>query len=127
VIAGLGIDLVEVARVEQGARRHGRRLLDRLFTPAEIAYCEPLARRYESYAARFAAKEACLKALGTGQRDGISWHDMEVVRDGLGRPELRLSGQAREAATRRGVSTVLLSLSHTRDHATAVVILEAGE
>jgi holo-[acyl-carrier protein] synthase len=125
MIAGIGTDLVEVDRLEQAARRHGRRFLDRVFTPAEISYCDALARPYESYAARFAAKEAFLKALGTGQRDGIGWHHMEVARDRAGRPELVLTGPAREAAGRQGVAAVFLSLSHTRHHATAVVVLEA--
>jgi holo-[acyl-carrier protein] synthase len=126
MIVGVGIDLVEVSRMEKGTRRHGGRFLARLFTPAEVAHCDALARPFESYAARFAAKEAFLKALGAGSRDGICWHDMEVAREGRGPPELVLTGRAREVATRRGVAGVFLSLSHTEGHATAVVVLEAG-
>lgn len=124
MIVGVGTDLVEVERVEKAARRHGRRFLDRVFTPAEVAYCDALARPFESYAARFAAKEAFLKALGTDAREGICWHDMEVARRGRGRPELVLTGNARAAAGRRRVTGVHLSLSHTRGHATATVVLE---
>jgi holo-[acyl-carrier protein] synthase len=126
VIAGVGTDLVEVARLELAVQRRGARFLARLFTPAERAYCDGLARPYESYAARFAAKEAFLKALGTGAREGLRWQEMEVARDAVGRPELVLRGRAHDAAARQDVSRVFLSLSHTRDHAAAVVVLEAS-
>jgi holo-[acyl-carrier protein] synthase len=123
MIRGVGTDIVAVGRIERASRRCPE-LLERLFTATERAYCEKQHRCFESYAARFAAKEALLKALGTGGRDGISWQDMEVVRDGRGRPELVLGGQALEAARRRGVNAVHLSLSHSREYATAVVVLE---
>lgn len=127
MIKGIGTDIVEVGRLERATRRHGQGFLARLFTAAEIEYCEGKWRRFESYAARFAAKEAFLKALGTGGRDGISWQDMEVVRDARGRPELVLSGNALQAARRLGVARVFLSLSHTGGHATAVTVLEGNE
>jgi holo-[acyl-carrier protein] synthase len=125
MIIGLGTDLIEVARIAAAAERRGPALLERLFTAREIGYCETRHYRFESFAARFAAKEAFLKALGTGVRDGISWHDIEVVRDALGRPELRLTGRALELAEERGVSSAFVSLSHTRSLATAVVVLES--
>ena len=94
MIYGIGTDIVEVSRIERECRRLGADFLRRVFTPEEIGYCEGKRRRFESYAARFAAKEAFLKALGTGGRDGISWLEMEVVVDGRGRPELVLRGRA---------------------------------
>jgi holo-[acyl-carrier protein] synthase len=127
MIRGVGTDIVEVARMEAAVGRHGRAFLARLFTPAEIEYCDGQWRRYEGYAARFAAKESFLKALGTGGRDGISWQDMEVVRDVRGRPDLVVAGAARAAADRIGVSSIFLSLSHTAGLATAVVVLEGME
>jgi holo-[acyl-carrier protein] synthase len=126
VIEGVGTDLVEVARMEQAVRRHGDRFLQRVFTPSEREYCRSQHHAFQSYAARFAAKEAFLKALGTGLRDGISWQDMDIVRDGAGRPELILAGRALELATGRGITRVFVSLSHTADHGMAVVILERG-
>lgn len=125
MIVGLGTDLVEVARIAAAAERRGPALLARLFTAGEIGYCETRHYRFESFAARFAAKEAFLKALGTGARDGISWQDIEVVRDARGRPELRLTGRAHELAAERGVTNAFVSLSHTRTLATAVVVLES--
>jgi len=124
MIVGMGTDIVEVGRLAQGYRRHGARLLARLFTPAEIAYCERQAHPFESYAARFAAKEAFLKALGNCTRDGIRWPDMEVVRDGRDPPTLKLAGHAETAARGRNVSSIFLSLSHTENYGLAVVILE---
>lgn len=124
MIVGVGTDIVEVGRLERGYERHRRRLLERLFTPREIAYCEGQAHPFESYAARFAAKEAFLKALGSCTRDGIAWPHMEVVRDGRGPPALALTGQALDAIRARGVANVFLSLSHTREYGVAVVVLE---
>lgn len=123
MILGLGTDLVEVSRLEDATRRHPG-FLERVFTPAEMQYCDGQYRRFEGYAARFAAKEAFLKALGTGLRNGISWLDVEVLRHDDGRPELNLHGQAREAAAAKGVARVHLSLSHTRGVGAAVVVLE---
>jgi holo-[acyl-carrier protein] synthase len=125
MIRGIGTDLVEVDRVQRAAGRRGRAFLERVFTPGEIEYCETQHHPFESYAARFAAKEAFLKALGTGQRDGISWKDMDVTRDGRGRPALVLNGRALELAERHGVGKIFVSLSHSRSHATAMVVLES--
>ena len=120
---GHGIDRVENARIAAMLERHGERFLERCFTPAERAYAyESRKRRDERLAARFAAKEAVLKALGTGWRDGIAWTDVEVVREPSGQPAVRLSGRAREIADAMGVGGWLLSLTHTDRHAMASAI-----
>jgi len=129
MIYGIGTDIVEVSRIERECRREaeggsGEDFLRRVFTSSEISYCEGKRRRFESYAARFAAKEAFLKALGTGGRDGISWLDMEVVVDGRGRPELVLRGRARALLEEYGLTGVFVSLSHSHELATAVAVLE---
>lgn len=127
MIAGTGIDIAEVARLRQAIERYGRRFVERIFTPAEIAYVERKANRYERYAARFAAKEAGMKAIGTGWRQGVRWQDFEVVNLPSGRPTLRLHGAAAAAAARLGARAVSLSLTHTAEQAMALVILESGE
>ena len=124
MIVGTGIDVAEVARLEQAAARHGRRFLERIFTAREIAYCERHRNRFERYAARFAAKEAGMKALGVGWRAGVRWQDLEVVNQRGGKPELRLSGVAARIAERQKVRNVSLSLTHTQAQAVAQVILE---
>ena len=124
MIVGTGIDVAEVARLEQAAARHGRRFLERIFTAREIAYCERHRNRFERYAARFAAKEAGMKALGVGWRGGVRWQDLEVVNQRGGKPELRLSGVAARIAERQKVRNVSLSLTHTQTQAVAQVILE---
>ena len=126
MIVGTGVDLCEVDRMQRALTApHGERLRDRVFTPLEIAYAERRANRYERYAARFAAKEAGMKALGTGWRDGIAWQDFEVVNLPSGRPTLRFHGRAAELAAKMGVTGVALSITHTREQALAMVILEA--
>ncbi|MBY0505582.1 MAG: holo-ACP synthase [Bryobacteraceae bacterium] len=124
-IAGLGTDLADVDRIAESLSRFGGRFVDRVFTVAEIAYVESKANRAERYAARFAAKEAGMKALGTGWAGGVSWHDLEVVNEVSGRPTLRLHGRAAEYAARMGTRHIHLSLTHTPVMAMAVVILEA--
>ena len=124
MILGMGVDLAEVDRIERSLQTFGRRFLDRIYTPGEIAYCERFRNRAERYAARFAAKEAGMKALGTGWRRGIRWRDFEVFRHPGGRPGLRLSGEAAELASRMGVRNIALSLTHTATQAMAQVILE---
>jgi holo-[acyl-carrier protein] synthase len=123
VILGCGIDSAEVNRIRAAAERFGQRFLKRVFTPAEIAYVERKANRWERYAARFAAKEAGMKALGTGRR-GAGWLDFEVVNLASGKPTLLLHGRAAELAARLGVRRVNLSLTHTAQAGLAVVILE---
>ena len=124
MIVGTGIDLAEVPRLAAAIDRFGDRFLRRIFTPDEIRYCESKANRVERYAARFAAKEAGLKAIGTGWRRGVSWTDVEVRREPGGRPTLVFHGKAADFAAKLGVKRVSLSLTHTREHAMAQVILE---
>jgi holo-[acyl-carrier protein] synthase len=124
VIVGIGIDVEEVARIREAMERHGRRFTDRIFTPAEIAYVERKANRYERYAARFAAKEAGMKAIGTGWRRGVRWLDFEVANLPSGQPTLRMHGVAAAVAQGLGVRNIALSLTHTAQQGVAIVILE---
>jgi holo-[acyl-carrier protein] synthase len=124
VIVGTGVDLCEVGRLREAMERYGDRFKHRIFTDREIAYSERKANLYERYAARFAAKEAGMKALGTGWRGGIGWRDFEVTNLSSGRPTLAFHGRAGEMANRLGVRNIALSLTHTRDQAMAMVILE---
>ena len=124
MIVGSGVDLCEVERIKIAISRHGRRFVERIFTEREIAYAERKANLYERYAARFAAKEAGMKALGTGWRGGVAWRDFEVVNLPTGRPTLQFHGKAAEYARRMGVETTSLSLTHTSVQAMAMVILE---
>ena len=122
-----GVDLVEVARIAEIRTRHSDRFLTRVFTDAEREYALDSRRADERLAARFAAKEAVMKALGTGLADGIRWTDVEVTRDNAGRPSIALHARAAEIAANRGISTWLISLSHTREMAIASVIAFAGD
>jgi holo-[acyl-carrier protein] synthase len=124
MIVGTGIDLIEVPRVTASIERYGERFLRRVFTEAEIRYCQSKANRNERFAARFAAKEAAMKALGTGWSRGVRWRDLEVRRQPGGRPTLAFHGRAGEIAGNLGVSNVSLSLTHTEEQAFAQVILE---
>ena len=125
MIVGLGLDVAEVDRIEAAITRHGAPLIERLFTPAEAAYCERHANRFERYAARFAVKEAAMKALGTGWRHGVRWRDIEVTRDPNGKPGLRLEGVARELAERLGARNITVSITHSGNLALAQVIFES--
>ncbi len=124
MIVGTGIDIVEVPRVAQAIERFGDRFLHRIFTAAEIKYCQSKRNASERFAARFAAKEAALKAIGTGWKKGVAWTDVEVRREPGGRPTVNFSGGAAEHASRLGMKRASLSLSHTAEIATAQVILE---
>jgi len=125
MVLGVGTDLMETKRIEESIDRYGERFLERVFTPNEIAYCMRKRKNAaESFAARFAAKEAGAKALGTGISHGITWKELEVLREPSGRPTLHLSGRAAERAERMGVRRVQLSLTHSRELAMAVVIVE---
>src|SRR6476620_9835512 len=125
MIVGTGVDIAEVARIRAAMERFGERFLKRVFTPEEVRYCLGKTNTAERLAARFAAKEAGMKAIGTGLRFGITWHDVEVVRLPGQRPILKFSGKAAEFATRLGCKRTHLSLSHTADQAIAHVILES--
>jgi holo-[acyl-carrier protein] synthase len=124
MIVGTGIDIAEVERIQQAIERFGERFLRRVFTDEEMRYCDSKANRIERYAARFAAKEAAMKALGTGWNHGIRWRDVEVRRQPGSRPTILFHGKAAEFATRLGAAHAALSLSHTAQHAIAHVILE---
>jgi holo-[acyl-carrier protein] synthase len=124
MIVGTGIDIAEVPRIEASIVRFGDRFLRRIFTEAEIRYCDSKANRVERFAARFAAKEAAMKALGTGWSHGVTWRDVEVCRQPGGRPTIAFHGKAGEFAAKLGAVHTALSLSHTKDYAIAQVILE---
>ncbi|MEI6435943.1 MAG: holo-ACP synthase [Bacteroidota bacterium] len=123
MIIGTGIDIIEVARIEKVMSRDiGFR--DKIFTPLEIEYCESKKNKYQHYAARFSAKEAMLKAIGTGWRFGIRFADIEVYNDELGKPHIRVFEKAKELLTSLSVSKIHVSLSHLKETATAIVIIE---
>jgi holo-[acyl-carrier protein] synthase len=124
MVLGLGSDLIEIARIEKSIERFGARFLERVFTRAEIAYCQTKKNAAESFAARFAAKEAGAKALGTGISYGIAWPEIEVRREATGRPVLHWSGRALERVEAMGVRRTSLSLTHAREIALAVVVVE---
>jgi holo-[acyl-carrier protein] synthase len=117
-----GVDIIEVQRIADMLERHGQHFLDRVFTAGEQAYAAASRRRHEHLAARFAAKEAVLKAIGTGWRSGIAWTDVEVVPLPSGQPTVRLHGRAMEAAHEQGIANWSLSLSHTSSYAVASAI-----
>ena len=123
MIIGIGIDIIQNERIAQSLERFGDRFVHRLFTDVEAKYCEDSAKPEIHYAARFAAKEATLKALGTGLVGDMRWHDVEVMSYSSGQPHLRLSGSVANCANQMGVSQMLLSLSHTENYAIANVIL----
>ena len=125
MIVGSGIDLVEIARIRQSMERFGSRFLERVFTGSEQAYCLRKRNAAESLAARFAAKEAAAKALGTGISRGVNWLEIEVIREPSGRPSIRFRGRAAEIAEQMGVAQIALSLTHTASLAMASVILES--
>jgi len=124
MIVGLGVDIAEVDRIAAAIERHGRAFLKRVFTPAEIVYCEKHRNRAERFAGRFAAKEAAMKALGTGWTQGVRWVDVEVIREPSGKPTLKLSGASRAIADRLGVKNIALTITHTGNTALAQVIFE---
>ena len=124
MIVGTGVDLAEVARIRASVERYGARFVERVFTAQEIAYVERKANKYERFAARFAAKEAGMKALGTGWSRGVTWKDLEVANLPSGRPTLALHGVAADLAAQLGVKAVQLSLTHTSETALAWVVLE---
>jgi holo-[acyl-carrier protein] synthase len=123
MIFGTGIDIIEVSRIKTVMEKDiGFR--EKIFTPGEIEYCETKRHKYENYAARFSAKEAFLKAIGTGWRFGIRFADIDVYHDEYGKPLIRLNGKAEELARNECISKIHVSLSHVKEMATAVVILE---
>ncbi|WP_420236388.1 holo-ACP synthase [Telmatobacter bradus] len=124
MIIGSGIDLVEIQRIELAIERYGQRFLNRVFTPGEQAYCQRKRKAAESFAARFAAKEAGAKALGTGIGYGVTWREIEVMRAPSGRPSLRFHGRAAQIAAQMNMRHAALSLTHSNELASAQVMLE---
>jgi len=125
MISGIGIDTVEIARFRRFLDEGNQAILARIFTEPERGKCNARKDAASCYAARFAAKEAFLKALGSGLRDGISWHDMEIVNNESGKPDLRITGRAHKIFAEKGLRTAFLSLSHDGGQAVAMVVLEA--
>jgi len=126
-VLGLGTDIVECLRIAQMIERHGELFITRVYTDAEIAYCSSRKAATQHYAGRWAAKEAVLKALGTGWRRGISWRDVEVRSDRRGRPLVAVHGGAREVLEKAGIRRIHVSISHCRCHAVAYAIAEGEE
>ena len=125
MIIRLGVDITEVKRIQSAIEKYRETFLRRLYTEGEQAYCEQFRNKYERYAGRFAAKEAAMKALGTGWRGGVKWLDFEVVREASGWPTLALGGEAKKIAEGMGVKHISLSITHTADQALAQVIFES--
>jgi len=123
MVAGLGIDIIEVDRIAQRINS-GNGFRQMVFSAAEIAYCEKQAHSYQHYAARFAAKEAFFKALGTGWVGGTSFNEVEIVHDAQGCPQIQLHGETAQTLAALNISRILVSLSHIKTMATAVVIIE---
>lgn len=121
-IVGIGTDIVECLRIAQMIERHGETFIGRVFTEYEIEYCSTRKAATQHYAGRWAAKEAVLKAIGTGWIRGISWRDVEVRNQKGGRPTIALGGGAREVCEKQGVTEILISISHCRSHATAYAL-----
>jgi holo-[acyl-carrier protein] synthase len=124
MIVAIGIDLVEITRIEEVFARRGDRFRARVFTEGEISYCERRASKFASYAARFAAKEAAMKALGTGWSEGVGWTDVEVVSEPSGAPVLQLHSRALERMREIGATKAHISLTHSGNLAMAEVLLE---
>jgi holo-[acyl-carrier protein] synthase len=125
MIYGIGVDIVEISRIEKALQRWGDRFLRRVFTDSEIAYCHNKAAPAARFSLRFAAKEAFLKALGLGMSEGLSLHHIEVVKTSKGRPRLNLHARAKELSEEKGIKSSLVSLSDDGLYAVAMVILEA--
>jgi holo-[acyl-carrier protein] synthase len=123
-IIGIGTDIIECLRIAQMIDRHGELFIRRVYTEHEIAYCSDKKAATQHYAGRWAAKEAVLKALGTGWVQGISWRDVEVRHKRGGAPTIRLQGGARDVFERSGIKTMHISISHCRSHAVAYAIAE---
>lgn len=125
MIVGMGIDVAEVKRIRAVLESQGERFVRRVYTEAEAAYCDQFKNKYERYAGRFAAKEAAMKALGTGWSRGVRWVDVEVVRQRGGRPTMVLHGEARKIADALGVKNIAISITHTAEQAFAQVVFES--
>jgi holo-[acyl-carrier protein] synthase len=125
MIFGVGIDIIEVERIQKELSKEGERFKARVFTKNEIEYCEPKATKAQHYAARFAAKEAFFKAMGSGWSKGFAWTEIETAKNEEGKPYLITSGKVKEFLKQNKVSNIQISLSHIKETATAIVILES--
>lgn len=123
MVIGVGVDIVEISRITRALDK-GVSLMRKVFTPEEVSYCSQRKNRYQHFAGRFAAKEAALKALGTGWQNGIRWKDVEVTAGKMGRPELQLHGKASEVFQQSGARQALVTITHSDNYAVAVVIME---
>jgi holo-[acyl-carrier protein] synthase len=126
-IIGIGTDIIECLRIAQMIERHGELFIGRVYTPHEIQYCQSRKMAYQHFAGRWAAKEAILKALGTGWRRGISWRDVEICNEPGGFPVVALRGGALDVADQLGITEVLVSISHCRSHATAYAMAQGED
>ncbi len=126
-IFGIGTDIIECLRIAQMIERHGELFITRVYTQHEIQYCQSRKQATQHYAGRWAAKEAVLKALGTGWRKGISWRDIEIRNDAAGRPKVVLRGGAADVVEQLGITEMHVSISHCRSHATAYALAEGPE
>ncbi|MGE0129370.1 MAG: holo-ACP synthase [Blastocatellales bacterium] len=125
MIAGIGVDIVEISRLERAIGEYGERFVNRVFTKQEIDYCERVARKAERFATRFAAKEAARKAIGAVTPvTALSWHDVEIISSTEGAPQLHFHGRAAELIKELKITRAHISLSHARDQAVAFVVLE---
>jgi len=124
MVLAIGIDVIEIDRIERAVERLGDRFLDRIFTAAERRYCDGRGTRFVHYAGRFAAKEAAMKALGTGWAEGVAWHEVEILPSALGAPQLTLSGEAKARFDALGATRALVTISHTHAVAVAQVLFE---
>ncbi|MGB9700210.1 MAG: holo-ACP synthase [Thermodesulfobacteriota bacterium] len=124
MIYGVGIDIVQIRRIEEALQRWGERFRNKVFTSGEVSYCQKKRNAAANYAARFAAKEAFVKALGVGMRRGVHWREIEVERGPLGKPMLKISGRAQEICQKEGIKAILVSLTHDQDYSSALVVLE---
>ena len=123
MIVGIGVDIIEIHRIQESIRSFGESFLERIFTPGEIQYCTAKSNAAQHFAARFAAKEAVSKSLATGWRGDFSWKDIEVTNDVLGQPHITLHGRLKETLSH---ISILISLSHSEDHVVAMAIMEKG-
>ena len=126
-IIGIGTDIIECLRIGQMIERHGELFINRVYTDHEIQYCQSRKQAIQHFAGRWAAKEAILKALGTGWRKGISWRDVEVRNEPGGRPVVALRGGDRDVVEQLGIAEMLISISHCRSHATAYALAQGIE
>jgi holo-[acyl-carrier protein] synthase len=126
-IIGIGTDITECLRIAQMIDRHGEQFIHRVYTPHEIQYCQSRKQATQHFAGRWAAKEAVLKAIGTGWRRGIAWRDVEICNEPGGQPVVALHAGALEVAERLGISDMLISISHCRSHATAYALAQGDD